>query len=160
MIVLNLGCNNAHEFEGWFASTSAFDTQRAAGQIICPSCGSTDITRRPTAPYINTRINQGPTTPQQTTPSTPKVTATLPSGGTAAASLSPNQIATAMALLRLAARQSEDVGERFPEEARRIHYGETDPRSIKGKASADDLGELLEEGIMVLPVPPDETDLH
>lgn len=63
-------------------------------------------------------------------------------------------------MLRLAGKNSEDVGERFPEEARRIHYGETDQRAIRGKASGDDVQELLEEGILVLPVPPDEDSLH
>lgn len=63
-------------------------------------------------------------------------------------------------MLRLAGRSAEDVGERFPEEARRIHHGETDQRAIRGKASGDEVQELLEEGILVLPVPPDEGSLH
>jgi len=69
-------------------------------------------------------------------------------------------MAAMMAMLRKAGKASEDVGDRFPEEARRIHYGESESRSIKGKATQNDLGDLLEEGIMVLPLPPDETDLH
>ncbi len=69
------------------------------------------------------------------------------------------EAAVVMALLRRMARESEDVGERFPEEARRIHYGEAEARSIRGQAAREDLEELLEEGIMVLPVPGDE-DLH
>ena len=64
------------------------------------------------------------------------------------------------ALLRIAARHSEDVGERFPEEARRMHHGETEARSIRGHASGEEVRELLEEGILVMPVPPDESDLH
>ena len=67
--------------------------------------------------------------------------------------------ALAIAALRRLSRQAEDVGDRFPEEARRIHYGRSEARSIRGDASRDEVGELIEEGIMVLPVPPDE-DLH
>lgn len=63
-------------------------------------------------------------------------------------------------MLRAAGRHSEDVGERFPDEARRIHYGETEARDIRGSASADEVESLLEEGILVLPVPPAEEDLH
>ena len=62
--------------------------------------------------------------------------------------------------LRNMASTSEDVGKRFPEEARKIHYGEAEARSIKGQATADDVGELLDEGIMVVPLPPDEGELH
>ncbi len=157
MIVLNLSCDNDHVFEGWFASANAFDAQHAAGQVACPNCGSTEVTRRPSAPYVNTRIGERDS--RSTTPL--KVRSDASSGAqTPTPVLSPDQIATTLALLRLAAKQSEDVGERFPEEARRIHYGESNPRSIKGKASADDLGELLDEGILVLPVPPEETELH
>ena len=65
-----------------------------------------------------------------------------------------------MDVLRKAASQSEDVGERFPDEARRIHYGDAEQRAIRGKARQDELIELMEEGIPILPVPPDKDDLH
>ena len=65
-----------------------------------------------------------------------------------------------MTQLRGMAHSAEDVGERLPEEARRIHYGETEARDIRGSASADEVESLLEEGILVLPVPPAEEDLH
>lgn len=146
MIVFNLCCDKEHLFEGWFASASAFEAQCDQAQVSCPVCNSTVITRRPTAPYVNTGTASKP----------PATTSTAVSGSPP----SPEMMAAMMAMLRKAGKASEDVGDRFPDEARRIHYGESESRSIKGKATRDDLGELLEEGIMVLPLPPDETDLH
>lgn len=140
MIVLNLCCENEHLFEGWFASADAFETQSAQGMVTCPVCASARISRRPTAPYVNTGSG-------------------LPvvSGGSDANTVLPPDAAEALlSMLRKAARASEDVGDRFSEEARRIHYGEVAARSIKGKASGEDVTELLEEGILVLPVPPDK----
>ncbi len=73
---------------------------------------------------------------------------------------SPAVAAELMQLLRHMSRTAENVGERLPEEARRIHYGETEARDIRGQASAEELEALLDEGIMVLPLPPPEDDLH
>lgn len=112
-----------------------FASQHARGLVECPQCGSTHVERRPSAPYVNTATRRGDAAP---------------------ASPDPAQVAAA---LRLAARNAEDVGEQFPVEARRIHYGEAEARNIRGRASGDDLGELLEEGILVLPVP-DEPQLQ
>lgn len=131
MIVLNLCCDKQHLFEGWFANADAFADQRSRGLVECPQCGSTHIERRPSAPYVNTSTPRGDAAPPQP----------------------PVDPAQVMAALRLAARSAEDVGEQFPLEARRIHYGEAEARNIRGRASGDDLGELLEEGILVLPVP-------
>lgn len=143
MIVLNLCCDREHLFEGWFASADAFESQRAQGHVECPTCGSTRISRRPTAPYVNTR-SAAPSAPRRSASEQPSADAA----------------ALARALLRRLGKESEDVGERFAEEARRIHYGEREARNIKGKASSDDVSELLDEGIMVLPIPGDENDLH
>jgi len=146
VIVLDLSCEHQHQFEGWFASSAAFDAQSGGGQIECPICGSHHIVRRPSAPYVNTRSRAATGQPPVPKPSP-------------AAPLTADESVRLIAMLRAAGRHSEDVGERFPDEARRIHYGETDPRAIRGKASGDDIEELLEEGILVLPVPPDDS-LH
>lgn len=143
MIVLNLSCDQEHLFEGWFASADAFEAQREQGRIECPTCGSNHISRRPTAPYVNTRC-AAPSAPRPSAPDLPPADAA----------------ALARALLRRLGKDSEDVGERFAEEARRIHYGEREARNIKGKASSDDVSGLLDEGILVLPIPGDEDDLH
>ena len=145
MIVLNLCCDSEHLFEGWFASADVFDAQRRDGRVACPVCDSLQITRRPTAPYVNT----GGLAPRRSPPPAREVQP-------AAADV----IATAKALLRRLGRESEDVGERFAEEARRIHVGEREARNIKGQASRDDVAELLDEGILVLPLPGDEDGLH
>jgi hypothetical protein len=144
VIVLNLCCENEHLFEGWFASAEAFASQCAQEMVACPVCGSKTISRRPSAPYVNTGALPAP----------------APTRAAADTKPSPEAVAALIAALRRAGRESEDVGDRFAEEARRIHYGEREARNIKGKASGDDIGELLEEGIMVLPLPPDDVDLH
>lgn len=139
MIVLDLSCENQHRFEGWFANADAFASQCSRGLVECPTCGSKHIERRPSAPYINTSLSRG----APPAPSKAEAPATVPA-------IDPARFAAA---LRMAASKAEDVGERFPDEARRIHYGEAETRTIRGQASGDDLGELLEEGILVVPVP-------
>ena len=135
MIVLNLCCDSEHLFEGWFASTTAYEDQLTRGLVSCPVCESTRISRRPTAPYVIARSD----TPSA--PSRPASNAKAPSA---------DALATAVALLRQAGRDSEDVGEQFSDEA----------RSIKGQATRDDVSALLDEGIMVLPLPPEDPDVH
>lgn len=140
LIVIDLQCEDGHTFEGWFASSDAFEEQLAQGLVTCPSCGNGRVRRRPSAPYVQTRRSADPP-------------------------LSPNPAAVEaltqqlLAHLRHTARGLEDVGERFAEEARRIHYGDAESRGIKGRADGEELHDLLDEGILVLPVPPDE-DLH
>lgn len=141
MIVVDLVCEHEHRFEGWFATSEALDQQRETGLLNCPNCGSHAITRLPSAPHV-ARSNAAPE-------SAPVVQA---GAGAPAARI--------VAQLRALATQSEDVGERFPEEARRIHKGDAEDRAIRGKASTDDLFELWEEGISVLPLPPAKEDLH
>ena len=147
MIVLDLCCDQDHRFEGWFASASAFEDQQARNLVSCPVCASTQLRRLPSAPYVHTR---GPAAA-----SSPAVQAEAPS-----ASTSPATAAAVLQMLRHLSRTAENVGDRLPEEARRIHYGETEARDIRGQASAEELEALLDEGIMVLPLPPPEDDLH
>ncbi|NMG46979.1 DUF1178 family protein [Azoarcus communis] len=147
MIVFDLHCHNTHRFEGWFASSAEFERQHALGLVSCPVCGSSEVRRLPSAPYVQTGSH---------TPAPPPETA---SSESAVPAVTSDQAARLLAALRQLASTAEDVGERFPEEARKIHHGEIEARSIRGAASADELSELLEEGIMVLPIPPSE-DLH
>lgn len=148
MIVFDLHCHNTHRFEGWFASSAEFERQHALGLVSCPVCGSNDVRRLPSAPYVQTGSHEPAPLPASTSP-----------GPSAPLPVSADQAAQLIATLRQLASTAEDVGKRFPDEARKIHHGETEARSIRGAASADELSELLEEGIMVLPVPPSE-DLH
>jgi len=140
MIVLDLSCDREHRFEAWFASSEAFEAQRAAGLVGCPHCGSSDVRRLPSAPYVQTSSHSAPAAP---------------------ASADPQAIAARLIeALRSAAARSEDVGERFAEEARRIHYGDSEERAIRGKAGREEMIDLIEEGIPILPVPPDKDDMH
>lgn len=154
MIVLDLCCEHDHRFEGWFASSEAFEMQQQAGQISCPVCDSIQIRRLPSAPYVQTRSAAPARLPAELPPQgKPAEEPTLPADAGAI-------LAQAIAALRRMGKEAEDVGARFPEEARKIHYGESEARSIRGAASARELGELLDEGIMALPLPPAEEDLH
>lgn len=138
MIVLDLHCDHDHVFEGWFASHEAFADQLAQGLIACPQCGSLAVRRKPSAPYLNTR----------TTTASPEASEVA-----ARAELARRLVHR----LREAARSAENVGEDFADEARRIHYGESEDRAIRGQASHTDVRELIDEGIFVLPVPDEDT---
>lgn len=134
MKVLNLRCAHDHRFEGWFGSDDDFEAQCGRGLVSCPNCGDSTITRLPTAPRLNVSGAK-----EGETPSDP---------------MTALQAAWSQAVRQVMA-QTEDVGERFPEEARRIHYGEVEARGIRGKASREDAQALRDEGIEVtaLPVP-------
>ena len=151
VIVLNLSCDHEHLFEGWFASSAAYDGQRERGLVSCPVCGSTTISRRPSAPYVNTGVSAPLPARRSGAPVRP--------AAAAAAAPDADVVAAAMAMLRRLGRESEDVGDRFADEARRIHHGESEVRNIRGRATRDDVSELIDEGIAVLPLPADE-DLH
>lgn len=142
MKVLNLRCAQGHGFEGWFASEEDFIAQQARGVVECPLCTDKTITRLPSAPRLNLSGAREP--------------AAAPAAVTASA---PHEPAPAdLQALWLKAVQhvlstTEDVGDRFPEEARRIHYGETGHRGIRGQASAEERAALADEGIEVMQLP-------
>ncbi|MBL8447342.1 MAG: DUF1178 family protein [Zoogloeaceae bacterium] len=138
MIVLDLECGNGHRFEGWFASSESFEDQRSRGLVHCPQCQQAEVRRRISVPHIRT-VSHRPAPP---TPASDQESAAMAD--------------ILLAHLRHIARSTEDVGERFAEEARRIHHGDADSRAIRGQASGEELRDLLEEGIRVLPVPPEE----
>lgn len=154
MIVIDLHCTNGHHFEGWFGSATAFEEQLARRLVSCPVCGATAVRRLPSAPYVQT----GHATAEKSS----AIRAPQPAAAAQAPAVlpAPEALVRLMTQLRGMARSAEDVGERLPEEARRMHYGETEARDIRGSASADEVESLLEEGILVLPVPPAEEDLH
>lgn len=164
MIVLDLSCANEHRFEGWFASSAAFESQLARGLVNCPVCNGTEVRRLPSAPYVQTRgapaLEAPPGRASAPTQRTSTAITASPSPAPDAGTLAPAAVAELLGALRRMAKAAEDVGERLPEEARRIHHGEAEARDIRGAASRDEIEELLEEGIMVLPVPPLDDELH
>jgi len=136
MKVLDLQCAHAHVFEGWFGSEDDFAGQLARGLIACPMCGDVAISKKLSAP----RLNLGNTHEPQ-------------SGKQEVVTLDHDDSAMQAAWLGMAKRivaNTEDVGERFAEEARRIHYGETEQRGIRGKATKAESESLMEEGIAVM----------
>jgi len=133
MKVLDLRCTHDHRFEGWFASDDDFATQAEGALIECPICGDTAVTRLPSAP----RLNLGAGTKEETQ----------------AVTQSADLQGLWMQAVRRLIENTEDVGERFPEEARRIHYGEMPERGIRGRASRDETEALREEGIEVTALP-------
>ena len=135
MIVLNLACERDHLFEGWFGSADDFDLQAKEGAICCPVCGSAAIARQLSAPYVNTGSIPQPAQDRQSV-----------------AVANSAQMFRRM-FVEHVLKNTEDVGPRFADEARKIHYKEVAERAIRGRASNRDVAELKEEGIDVLPIP-------
>lgn len=142
MIRYSLHCENAHEFEGWFSESADFDRQVTSGFLTCPICHSASISKTLMAPSVSTARKKD------------------------------EMKTVAMDVLRRDAFEklkeavahikanSEDVGAKFPEEARKIHYGEADARGIIGQVTLNEAQELIEEGIEIaaLPVLPDNVN--
>ena len=153
MIVLNLCCSQEHRFEGWFASADAFEEQRARQLVSCPICGSNAVRRLPSAPYVLTRHSAPSSAPAGQAP------AAAPAS--AGPDLPPEAVVeNVLQVLRHMSRNAENVGDRLPEEARRIHHGEAEVRNIRGQASPEEVEELIDEGIIVVPLPSGEDEVH
>lgn len=144
MIVYDLACESAHRFEGWFSSADDFDAQCESGQIACPVCGSLSVSKQLSAPHVNVRS-------ADPVPSSEDMETAV--AGDVIEVLRRKFVEHVMA-------NTEDVGARFPEEARRIHYKEAPNRSIRGRASREEIEELRDEGVEIvalpgIPAPPD-----
>ena len=140
MIKYALQCDRGHGFEAWFRDSTAFDSQAAAGEVICPTCGSTSVRKSVMAP----RIGKAPDAEgafEETT---------------AVAKPSPDQVQLRSQLLELRSvieASCDHVGPAFAAEARKIHYGESAPRGIYGETSRDEAQALADEGIEVAQIP-------
>jgi hypothetical protein len=164
MIRYTLVCNKRHEFESWFANSAAYDKQAKRGLVTCPVCGSAKVEKALMAPRL-ARADTPPTrkaAPTQPTPASPAEAAPAAAQpSTPVAMISPQEQEFRQKLRELRdhlVKNAENVGPRFPEEARKMHYGEAEHRSIYGVASPEDAKELHEEGIEFSPLPmlPDE----
>lgn len=138
--VFDLQCENGHVFEGWFSSHEDYHNQLERGILSCPICDSRQVVRQVSA----ARINKGVSAPSHHAAA---------EHAPALAHMPAELQAQVLQQLRQLVRSAEDVGERFAEEARAIHYGDAPERSIRGVASAEERAALAEEGIAALPLP-------
>lgn len=143
MIVVDLMCDYKHRFEGWFASHEALDAQQSNGLLRCPVCDTTKVERLPSAPFVGRRSSDR-------------------APDTAAVELDNAKalLRTLVQKLEAQAADAEDVGDEFSVEVLRIHHGEVTPRALRGTATADEIDNLLEEGVSLLPLPLAKEDLH
>ena len=160
MKVLDLRCANGHGFEGWFASEGDFLSQNGRRLIACPLCADQSIVRMPSAPRLNL---SGAREPKEAAApareSAAGAAAVAPPSGTALAQAVTTALPQGADLqtvwfkaVRELMAKTEDVGERFPEEARRIHYGEVAPHGIRGQATPAERAALQDEGIDTIAV--------
>jgi len=143
MKVLDLCCGAGHAFEGWFASEADYVTQCEKGLLDCPLCGNADVSRLPSAPRLNLSGARAPSA-EAGPAAAPRGPEMAVHGGSAA------RFVEAVAELL---RNTEDVGSRFAEEARRIHYGESEAKSIRGQTTPEEREALADEGIEVFTLP-------
>jgi hypothetical protein len=142
LIKYTLSCDNGHSFDGWFSSSADFDRQAELGLVSCPACGSVSVAKELMTPSVSTSRKKDEA----------KVLMMDQARKEAVAKI--RELVTAIR------ENSDDVGEKFPEEARKIHYGEAEQRGLIGKATADEARALLEEGIEIAPLPvlPDDVN--
>jgi hypothetical protein len=145
VIKYRLGCQAGHEFESWFRAIDDYDAQTRSGMIACPTCGSTNISKLPMAPAVVT--GRGKQRPVQA----------ARSGGEGDAAPTPGQL---RAFKQSIIEHSEDVGRRFADEARKIHFGEAHERNIRGISTPEDARRLIEDEVPFGILPPLPEDLN
>lgn len=161
MIRYAVACELAHEFEGWFRNSEDFDRQCALRLVTCPHCGSANVHKQLMAPSVATSRSREARQAQpevSEASASPAPAAPPPAVQQASALLAANPAYRDMLeglrkIRQKVIESSEDVGSSFAEEARKIHYGESEERNIYGRTSPQDAMELIEEGIAVLPLP-------
>lgn len=151
MKVYNLACPLDHRFEGWFASEEDCLAQQDKGMLACPVCESTDISRMPSAPHIGKSSSTELTVSK--TPSDQVSGGVVALTGSDHSQLEAQVQAAFLKGMRELMGRSEDVGDSFADEARKIHYKESPERSIRGQTTLDEADALREEGIDVLAMP-------
>lgn len=144
MIKFSLACQEDHSFEAWFRDSADFDTQHKRGLLECPICGSAKVGKTLMAPSVSTGRK--------------KDAVAVATGNVLQAEL----LAAMRKMAKHVKENADNVGDQFAEEARKIHYGEADPRGIYGKATTAEVEALADEGIDFMPVPdlPDEEELN
>ncbi len=159
MIRYALNCEKGHDFESWFQDSAAYDKQAKRGLVTCPQCGSAKVEKAIMAPRLSATAKKRGAPIQAPAPTAE--TSTAPALPAPVAMISPQEqeIRTKLKELRdHLTKNADNVGAKFPEEARKMHYGEIEHRSIYGVASPEEAKDLSEEGIEFHPLPllPDE----
>ncbi|UFX45023.1 DUF1178 family protein [Bradyrhizobium sp. 41S5] len=149
MIRYTLRCERGHQFESWFQSSSAYESQERRHLIDCPSCGSDKIERAIMAPQIVSKKGREPAQPVPAAP----VEAT-PAESTSLMMAQERELRSKLKELRdHIVKNADNVGDRFPNEARKMHYGDIEHRPIYGEASPEEARALIDEGVEVSPLP-------
>ena len=152
MIHYSLVCDAAHEFDGWFRDSATFDAQASSGVVVCPYCHSTNIAKAVMAPHVARKFFSRASVEEERQPSCARG-----QDESQPVALLDERHAQLRAMIRelreTIVASTEDVGESFPSEARKIQDGDAEPRAIRGRASLAEAKSLLEEGIEILPFP-------
>jgi hypothetical protein len=143
VIVYSLKCFKGHGFEGWFKDSATYDAQAADGKLVCPICDTRKVEKAPMAPSLPSQVGERKAVPEKSAPDELRKMRHFVTG-----------------LRKFVQDNAEYVGPKFPEEARKIHYGETEGRHIYGEASITEARELVDEGVDVAPLPPDLSDAN
>ncbi len=157
--VFDLQCEHSHVFEGWFASAEAYESQKASGLLACPVCSSSEVSRKVSAARLNVGHLKRERLQQPAAPSAQPERQGLGAALDGADAPSPEAAALAsiqaevIRHIRKVLRETENVGNRFAEDSRRIHYGDAQERPIRGTATLKEREELAEEGIAVVAIP-------
>jgi len=150
MIVFDLGCANSHVFEAWFGSSEDYESQRARGLVSCPMCDSPEVDKAVMAPRIGRKGNQQQSAP---VPAKGKVVPMVSDDSGPA----PEQVKEMLRALADAQteilKKSDWVGDKFADEARSMHLGETEHRAIHGQTTPEQARSLIEDGVPVAPLP-------
>lgn len=150
MIRYALRCERGHDFESWFQSSSAYDSQRKRGLVTCPMCDSAKVEKAIMAPRIATKGKSKQPTP------TPQPLPVADDSSSSSLVMAPQErelIAKIKELRDHVLKNADNVGNKFPDEARKMHYGDIEHRAIYGEASAEEAKALVDEGIEVAPLP-------
>ena len=154
MIHYNLRCKKGHAFESWFQSSSAYEQQERRKLVNCPICGSSDVERAIMAPRIASKKGRDTTPVEPAAAPAPAPEATSPASPTPLLMTQERELRAKLKELRdHIVSNADNVGERFPNEARKMHYGDIEHRPIYGEASPDEARALIDEGVEVMPLP-------
>ena len=154
MIRYNLRCDRGHEFESWFQSSSAYESQERRHLIDCPACGSSKVERAIMAPRIVSKKGRDTAQPAAATQPAPAPAEATATESTSLMMAQERELRAKLKELRdHIVKNADNVGDRFPNEARKMHYGDIEHRPIYGEASPDEARALIDEGVEVSPLP-------